>query len=77
MASNLLFDRFLEELETNIDPIQIIVGGITFDTKKIDKSLSLSAAASDIIIDATLRDGRILVFSLSSLQGFITGRSWE
>lgn len=77
MASETLLERFQEEIELQIDPIQIIVGGLIFDVKDIDKPLYLSKMASEVMIDANLRDGRKLTFPLSSLQGFISGRPWE
>jgi hypothetical protein len=77
MASETLLERFLEEIELEIDPMQIIVSGLIFDVKKIDKPLYISKVVSEVVIDADLRDGRKLTFPLSSLQGFISGRSWE
>lgn len=77
MTENALFQRFFEEVADDIDPIQVIVGGSVFEVKRVDKPLVLPGFEAQALVEAELRDGRRLIFPFASLQGFISGRSWE
>lgn len=71
------FERFFEELSLAIDPIQIVVGGISYFVKKIDKPLVSLGREGDAMLEVQLHDGRTLYFRFSDLQSFLVGRPWE
>ena len=78
-AMQAYLEALSEAFESQVDPVQMLIGGVAFDVKSIEMGakVALILDKSDVLISAKLQDGREITFLASRLEAFITGRSWE